>query len=460
MRFAAAAIMVAIGGAAMAQDAELLENPEFADPGEHAAPAGWEIHTGNPRTAPRYGVVARDGAHWMQFVMREDGASMGYLSQYAMIPEGVEALRIRVKTRCAGRARPDANALVRVYWDDEPRVHRGTPWIYRHFPQWTTVDGRRAELDVLLPVPEKANRVRLDLMARWSRGGAISFAAPSIETAPAPPGRIVRLAAVQGHAPAGSSPEDAIAWAVEQVRVAEDKGADLVCLGEAINFAGVTDVRALEACEPIPEGPMSQALMKAADEHNIIICAGIYEQAGDIAYNSSALFGRDGEFIGVYRKVHLPSPEVDWGFTPGDSYPVFETDIGRVGMQICYDNAFPEGARAVALAGAEIICLPIWGEGRADDTAWPHSPRMMALNNGVAYVCAVYSQRESCVIDPYGIVLVSAGGEDGVYVADVDLTPHAAGNNWVTEDALTPRSFRGVWRGERMPETYGPLLGW
>jgi N-carbamoylputrescine amidase len=311
---------------------------------------------------------------------------------------------------------------------------------------------------VVLPVPEKSNRVRLDLMARWSPGGAVSFTAPSVAPAPAPQERIVRLATVQGHAPSGSSPQDAIDWAVEQVRVAGEKGADLVCLGEAINFAGVKNVAALDVCEPIPEGPMSQAMMAAADEHDVIVCIGIYEQAGDIAYNSAALFGRDGEFIGRYRKVHLPCPEVDWGFTPGSTYPVFETDIGRVGMQICYDNAFPEGARALALAGAEIVCLPIWGEGRADDTAWPASPRMMALNNGVAYVCSVYSQRESCVIDPYGIVQVSAGGEDGVYVADVDLTPNAAVNNWIEEDRLTPRSFRGVWRGERMPETYGPLM--
>ena len=59
-----------------------------------------------------------------------------------------------------------------------------------------------------------------------------------------------------------------------------------------------------------------------------------------------------------------------------------DTDIGRVGIQVCYDNAFPEGARALAVNGAEIICLPIWGEGRAGDTVWPCSPRMMALNNG------------------------------------------------------------------------------
>jgi len=439
---------------------ELLTNPSFARADDDGVPEGWELNLGNPRTAPRHGVVERDGTRWVQFAMQGNGASMGCLSQHAMLPDGTAAVRFRVDVRCDGAAEPLEHSLVRIYWDDEPRAHRGTSWIYRHFPDYTEVDGRSARLDVVISVPERSNRVRIDLMARWSPGGAVSFANPSIEPAPAVPRRVARLAAVQGHAAAGSTPEDARNWAVEQVRAAAEQGADLVCLGEAINWAGVKDVTALEACEPIPDGPMSRALSEAADEHDIIVCAGIYELDGDIAYNSSALFGREGELIGVYRKVHLPSPEVDWGLTPGDSYPVFETDIGRVGMQICYDNCFTEGARALALAGADVICLPIWGEGRADDTAWPHSPRMLALNNGVVYVCAVYSQRESCVIDQHGMVLVSAGGEDGVYCADVDLTPYAALNNWVEEDRMTPRSYRGVWRRERMPQTYGPVLGW
>ncbi len=453
-----AMLTMTAGGTTVAD--ELLANADFSALDDDGVPEGWELNLGNPRTAPRCGVVERGAARWMQFVMRENGASMGCLSQHVMLPDGTEAVHFQVDVRCDGAAEPLEHSLVRIYWDDEPRAHRGTSWIYRHMPEYTEVQAQRARLDVVIPVPEKSNRVRMDLMARWAPGGAVSFANPSVQPAPAPEPRVVRLAAVQGHAPGGSTLGDACAWAAEQVAAAAGKGADLVCLGEAINHAGVDDDGPLAACEPIPEGPMSRALSRAADEHDIIVCAGIYELDGDIAYNSSVLFGRDGELIGVYRKVHLPSPEVDWGFTPGDTYPVFETDIGRVGMQVCYDNCFYEGARALALGGAEIICLPIWGEGRADDTAWPHSPRMHALNNAVAYVCAVYSQRESCVIDQNGIVLASAGGEDGVYCADVDLTPYAALNNWIEEDRITPRSYRGVWRRERMPGTYGPVLGW
>ncbi|MEA3402085.1 MAG: carbon-nitrogen hydrolase family protein [Armatimonadota bacterium] len=439
---------------------ELVTNPDFAAV-EEGVPEGWTLELGNPRTKPRYGVVDRDGTRWMQFAMRESGASMGYIWQHVMLPEGTEAVRFQADVRCDGAAEPLEHSLVRIYWDDEPRVHTGwPPWIYRHFPQYAEVDGGLARLDATIPVPERANRVRFDLMARWSPGGAVSFANPSMQPVPAPQRRIVRLAAVQGHAASGSTLQDAIDWAVEQVRVAAEKAADLICLGEGINYAGIEDLEPLQACEPIPGGPMARALAAAADESDIIVCAGLYEIDGDICHNSAALWGRDGELIGVYRKVHLPSPEVEWGFTPGSSYPVFETDIGHVGMQICYDNCFSEGARALALNGAEIICLPIWGAGRADDTAWPHGARMLALNNAVAYVAAIYSQRESCVIDQHGIVLASAGGEDGVYVADVDLTPHAALNNWSEDDQITPRSYRGVWRRERMPQTYGPVLGW
>ncbi len=454
----AVATAALIGGIAMAD--ELLLNADFAKTTD-GVPDGWEMHLGNPRVAPRHGVVERGDTRWLQFVMEKNGASMGYLAQHVMLAEDIEALRFRVDIRCDGGAEPLAHSVVRIFWDDEPKVHTGWPrWIYRHFPHYTQVDGRTAHLDVTIPVPKGANRVRMDLMARWAPGGAVSFANPSIEPASAPEPRVVRLAAVQGHAPGGSTLQDAIAWATEQVRIAAEKGADLVCLGEGINYAGIADLEPLEACEPIPGGPMAEALARAADEHDIIVCAGLYEIDGKICYNSAPLWGRDGELIGVYRKVHLPSPEVEWGFTPGDSYPVFETSIGRVGVQICYDVAFSEGARALGLGGAEICCLPIWGSGRADNTTWPHGARMQAVNNGMAYVCAIYSQRESCVIDQHGIVLVSAGGEDGVHVADVDLTPYADLNNWQEDGSITARDFRGVWRRERMPQTYGPLLKW
>ncbi|MCD6360879.1 MAG: carbon-nitrogen hydrolase family protein, partial [Armatimonadetes bacterium] len=410
-------------------------------------------------TAPELHLVADDGERWARFVMRDNGASMGYLSQTVALPDGTEAVRVRARVRCRGDARALDHALIRIYWNAEPPLHNGwPPWLYRHFPDWESINARNARLDVVLPVPiEGANRLRLDLMARWAPGGSVAFSEVSVTPCEPPAPRRVKLAVVQGHAK--GTLEDACAWAAEQVAIAAGKGADLVVLGEAINFAGL-GIKPLDACEPIPDGPMSRALSRAAAEHHIYVVAGIYERDGDIAYNSAPLFGRNGELIGVYRKVHLPSPEVDRGFTPGDGFPVFDTDIGRVGIQICYDHHFPEAARALAVAGADIICTPIWGDGRSDGTAWPATARAHAIENGVVYVSAIYSQRDSNIIDRDGIVLVHADGEDGVYVAEVDMTPYAANVRIDEEGRNMPRSLKSVWRRERIPQAYGPIGEW
>jgi N-carbamoylputrescine amidase len=458
MRLAMVVLTLSGGAMAMADD-NLLVNADFVEAGDDGLPAGWELGVGNPGTAPELRVVTDDGTRLARFRMNDNGASMGCLSQEVTLPDGCEAVRVQALIRCKGDARALDHSVVRVFWNAEPKLHNGwPPWLYRHFPEYEVINARNARVDVVLPVPiAGANLLRLDLMARWSPGGSVSFGEVSVTPCEAPEPRIVTLAVVQGHAT--GTLEDACAWASQQVATAAEMGADLVVLGEAINAAGL-GMKALDTCEPIPGGPMSQALSRAAAEHGIYVVAGIYEQAGDIAYNSAPLFGRKGELIGVYRKVHLPSPEVDWGFTPGDGFPVFETDIGRIGIQICYDHHFPEASRALAMNGADIICTPIWGDGRSDDTAWPATARAHAIESGVVYVSAIYSQRDSNIIDRDGIVLVHADGEDGVYVAEVDMTPYAANMRIDESGRNMPRSLKSVWRTERLPDTYGPIGEW
>jgi predicted amidohydrolase len=456
-----ASVLMCLGGSSlMAQPMNVLENAEFRNLDEDGVPAGWEVNFGNPATAPELEIVEADGARWARFTMRPNGASMGCLFGTVVLPETAKAVRVTGEVRCEGEANPRDHSVVRLFWYAEPHAHQGwPPWLYRHFLNDHLVGARSSQLDARLLVPEHANRVRIELMARWAPGGMVSFGKLSVEPCDPPERRTAKLAVVQGHAPAKSTVEQACEWAAAQVTKAAEMGADLVCLGEGINMAG-TGLKALDCAEPMPGGPMSTALSRASAAHSIYVVAGIYERAGEVAYNSAALFGRDGEFIGAYRKVHLPCAEVDWGFTPGDSYPVFETDLGKVGMQICYDNDFPEGARALALAGADIICLPIWGDGRSDGTAWPASVRMRALENGVFYVTANYSQKRSLIVERNGLVLANANGEEGVYVAEVDLTPGYADVRVTDEGRLMPRSFKDVFRKERMPDTYSTLAGW
>jgi predicted amidohydrolase len=141
--------------------------------------------------------------------------------------------------------------------------------------------------------------------------------------------------------------------------------------------------------------------------------AGIYERAETAIYNTAILVGRDGGLVGSYRKTHLPREEFEGGLMPGDCYPVFETDFARVGIMICWDLQFPEVARALALRGAEVILLPIWGGNEALAYA-------RAIENYVFLVTASYDMR-SFILDPTGAILAEATPQFPLAVAQLHL---------------------------------------
>jgi predicted amidohydrolase len=230
-----------------------------------------------------------------------------------------------------------------------------------------------------------------------------------------------------------------------------------VVLSEGITVVGTGKPMAAVA-EPA-EGPTLAAIGAQARAHRCYVVVGIYERDGDLLYNTGLLIGRDGRLAGKYRKVHLPEGEMDQGFTPGLEHPVFETDLGRVGLQICYDHAFVESARLLALHGAEVIACPIWGDPRAHGHAWEATARARALDNGVYFVGAIYGPPRGLIVDPHGDIIADAKGREGVYLADADLTAgvyrveyHAGSYVW--------RYFKHVFRKERMPDTYADIVGW
>ena len=119
---------------------------------------------------------------------------------------------------------------------------------------------------------------------------------------------------------------------------------------------------------------------------------------------------------GKYRKVCLPRGEIQGGITPGDGFPVFDTDFGRIGMMICWDVTFPEPAQSLALKGAEIIMLPIWG-------GILNLAKARAIENQVFIVSSSYDKKEmkSAVFDLEGKMLADADEEEPVVVVEVDL---------------------------------------
>jgi predicted amidohydrolase len=186
---------------------------------------------------------------------------------------------------------------------------------------------------------------------------------------------------------------------------------DLLCLPEGITVVGNGKTYA-EASEPVP-GPTTRTLGELAKRLNSYIVAGLYERVGSVVYNTAVLIGRDGELKGYYRKTHLPREEVEGGITPGDDYPVFETDFGKVGLMICWDVQFPEPARALALKGAEILLLPIWGGSEV-------LAKARAIENHVFLISSSYDMK-TFIVNPAGEVLADASEEVPVVLADLHL---------------------------------------
>lgn len=177
--------------------------------------------------------------------------------------------------------------------------------------------------------------------------------------------------------------------------------------------------------EPIP-GPTTERVSEVASRHRMHVVFGTYERLGDHVYNTAVLLGRDGEIIGTYRKVQLPDVE-RWSVTPGDSFPVFPTEFGTVGLMICYDIHFPEPARCLALNGAELLFHPTMGydiPGQCEGSGLMRV-RMRAIDNFVPVVVATCG-RDSVIVNSDGTVLaMGRPGKEDIAVAalDLDATP-------------------------------------
>ena len=147
---------------------------------------------------------------------------------------------------------------------------------------------------------------------------------------------------------------------------AAEQGAQVMCFQEMFNapyFCQVQDDEHKDTAEAIPEGPTTQRMIEVAKETGMVLVVPIYEKQDDgFLYNTAAVIDADGTYLGKYRKTHIPHVSGFWEkfyFRPGNTgYPVFDTAVGRIGVYICYDRHFPEGWRALGLAGAKIVFNP------------------------------------------------------------------------------------------------------
>ena len=261
-------------------------------------------------------------------------------------------------------------------------------------------------------VPEDATKARVDLIYRWDAKGTVYFGGMTLKEVSPPKPRTVRLATIYHRPENTGSSLKSLEEFTKYVDLAGEKGADIVCLPEGVTIIG-TGKTYIDVSEPVP-GPTTKILGDLAKKYHMYIVAGIYEKEGPAVYCTAILLGRDGKLKGKYRKVSIPNEEFHGGITPGDSFSsVFDTDFGKIGIMICLDVFFPEAARMLALQGAEVIFLPIWG---GNLTLF----RARAIENQIYLVTSSYDS-ETGIFDKTGKLMAEADEESPVAMVEVDL---------------------------------------
>jgi predicted amidohydrolase len=246
----------------------------------------------------------------------------------------------------------------------------------------------------------------------------------------------VRIALVQQHAT--TDKQENLERGLRAARSAAERGAQVIAFAE-LTFEpfypqDAAPPNAIDLAEPIP-GLTTQALAELAGELGLVILPNLYEQDGELAYDTTAVIDADGTLLGKMRMLHIPDYP---GFhergyyAPGDlGAPVFETRFGRIGVAICYDRHYPEVMRALALAGAQVVIVPQagvvgeWPDGLFEAemrVASFHNGFFTALCNRVGAEARLTFAGGSFVCNPTGKVIARAGtGTDEILIRDLDL---------------------------------------
>jgi predicted amidohydrolase len=383
------------------------------------APDGWTPQVVREEMAPKF---------WVHYPEQKEARAeyeLGMAGRGSEVLDGRWVRRQRVDAgkhyvfhaefHCEQVATPQRSVLARVFWFDPDGKRIGEA----EFPSTNALPKTNAPtegvdwttLSTIYQIPDTATEAQLELHLRWAPNGTVLWRNVTLTQTEPPAARKVRLAAVNHRPHGATTSQENLEQFAPLVREAALKKADIVCLPEGITQVG-TGLQFADVAEPIP-GPSTRFLGQLAKEYQLYLVAGLYERAGKAIYNTSVLIDRDGELAGTYRKVCLPREEIDGGMTPGDEYPVFDTDFGRIAMMICWDVSYPEVARELAAKGAEVILMPIAGGNEV-------LVRARAIENQVHLVASGYDV-PTAIYDRAGQALAKAESDPEVVVCEVDL---------------------------------------
>jgi beta-ureidopropionase len=251
------------------------------------------------------------------------------------------------------------------------------------------------------------------------------------------------------------------------IEEAAEKGVQVLCLQELFYgpyFCAEQKTKWYAMVEKIPDGPTIKLMQETAKKHNMVIVVPIYEvEITGVYYNTAAVINADGKYLGKYRKHHIPHCDPGFWekfyFKPGNlGFPVFQTAYADIGVYICYDRHFPEGARALGLNGAEIVLNPSATVAGLSEYLWELEQPAHAVANGyfVGAINRVGKEAPWNIGEFYGssyfcsprgkIIAQACRDKDELVVADLDL------------DEI--QEVRNVWQffRDRRPETYEELV--
>jgi N-carbamoylputrescine amidase len=261
--------------------------------------------------------------------------------------------------------------------------------------------------------------------------------------------------------------ESMVAKHIQYARQAAEAGAQVMCFQELFSlpyFCQVQDRQYYDSAEPIPDGPTTHQMQEVANETGMVLVVPLYEEAAPgIYYNTAAVIDADGSYLGKYRKTHIPHLPGFWEkfyFRPGNmGYPVFETAVGKVGVYICYDRHFPEGARILGLNGAELVFIPSATSRGLSQHLWRIEQTSYAIANGyfVGTINRVGVETDFGTNDYYGqsyfctprgefVGEVGDDHEEELLVRDLDL-------DLIQDVRQTWQFYR-----DRRPDMYGKIV--
>ena len=392
----------------------LIANGEFRQGAPGALPDNWSVVAGNPALKPSFQLVSgEDGKNVLRAAGNGREECYGYIRHPVKLSRG-KAYRLRVRFRFSGF--DDVNrTLVHGIFTDQ---YNDGIFQYCKMGDWVMGEATFAG-----PPEDQAGEVRLYF--RYSATGKVWWDYVSLEEVKPITPRPITVAASWG-------PGDLNHWG-RWLDAAGSKAADIALMPELFN--GIDDPMKAEG----EDGPSRRLMAEKAHQWKMLVSGSTYVRRGDLVFNTAPLFDRAGKLIGIYDKNMVYEPELDAGASPGRGFPVFETDIGKIGIMICYDSWFPETAQLLALQGAELILFP--NEGYYEDLMHARAADNRVFvavssrtNPAGVWDCAGYQAGDdrpdpTCAA-PSGILRYQKDEEARLILVTVDLAKKTSPANW------------------------------